>query len=104
MTNTFFDTTKGDIVINAAWLAALLAATGNTALATGTWTVTGDVIFSGGSVADTVGTGITAGTTHSLAGATALTHTINYISICANSADAVALPAATDIYDPYQDD
>lgn len=37
-------------------------------------------------------TGITASTTHTLVGATALTAEFNIISVCANAGDAVSLP------------
>jgi hypothetical protein len=45
-------------------------------------------------IVNTVTTGITAGTTHTLAGAVPLTAQINNITVCATIADAVALPAA----------
>ena len=48
----------------------------------------------GTAITNTVLTGITAGTTHTLAGATPLTGQINHITTCGVSADAVALPAA----------
>ena len=59
-----------------------------------TLSASGAITASGG-VAGTVATGITAGTTHTLAGATALTAAINFVATVANASDAVALPAAT---------
>lgn len=44
---------------------------------------------------ESVTTGITASTTHTLVGATPLTTQINYVSTCANASDAVALPSAS---------
>lgn len=41
-----------------------------------------------------MGTGVTAGTTQTQAGATALTSMINRIAVCANSGDGVRLPAS----------
>jgi len=51
-------------------------------------------VVDGTTVASTVTTGITAGTTHTLAGAVPLTAMINNITVCATIADAVALPSA----------
>ena len=47
-----------------------------------------------GSLIESVSAAITASTTHTLVGATALPSQYNNISVCANAADAVALPAA----------
>lgn len=49
--------------------------------------------FSSVGDAQSVTTGITASTTQTLAGATALTTKMNYVATAANSGDAVALPA-----------
>lgn len=42
-----------------------------------------------------VATGLTASTTHSIAGGTPITAEVNLISTCANAGDAVTLPALT---------
>lgn len=48
-----------------------------------------------GSLNESVSNALTAGTTHTLAGATVLPSQTNIISVCATSADAVALPLAS---------
>lgn len=63
---------------------------GNTSLAP----IAGSSLKSTGPIIQGVTTGLTAGTTHSLAGATALPSQINTIATCANAGDAVALPSA----------
>lgn len=52
-------------------------------------------VSSAGAVTESVSAAITAGTTHTLVGATPLTSQVNNVSVCANAADAVALPAAS---------
>jgi hypothetical protein len=42
-----------------------------------------------------VSASVTAGTTQTQAGATALTSVVNYISVCANANDGVKLPTAS---------
>lgn len=60
-------------------------------LASPTWTAL--VAAPNGIVSRGVATGLTASTTHTLAGATALTKELNIVSTAANSGDAVSLPA-----------
>lgn len=57
--------------------------------------VTTPSIVSTGVNARSVATGITASTTQTLAGGTALTKALNVVSTAANSGDAVTLPAMT---------
>lgn len=81
----FLDTQVGDVVLNAAALTALFAASGqNVAFASVTTT---------GLNTESVTTALTASTTHTIAGATALPSFFNVIGTCASSGDAVKLAA-----------
>lgn len=51
-------------------------------------------LSSTGPINESVTDALTAGTTHTLVGATKLTGQINVISVCASASDAVALPLA----------
>jgi hypothetical protein len=96
---TFFDTQRGDVLFDAAKISNLLSAAvskvaGAFAAITGTTlTLTGNATVNG--VVEPVTTGIVAGTTHSLVGATALPSPINVIATVANASDAVALPSVS---------
>lgn len=56
-------------------------------------TVTAVNVVSTGIMTTSVVAGITASTTHTLVGATALTAQVNIVSVCASAGDAVSLPA-----------
>lgn len=69
--------------------------TGSTRTARVTITNGGNLVMAaGGFILDTVSATVTAGTTQTQAGATALTSSLNIITVCANANDGVKLPAA----------
>lgn len=83
------DTQVGDFVLNAATLAALLSGAASPVEGVFSDTVTTGINT------ESVTNAITASTTHSIAGATALTAFYNVIGTCANAGDAVKLAALT---------
>lgn len=85
-------------VTGAATLSSTLGVSGavtlsSTLAVTGTVTTTTHLTV-GGQLRRSVTTGITASTTHTQVGATALTADVNEVSTCANASDAVSLPTA----------
>lgn len=54
-----------------------------------------------GNVLHSNATGLTAGTTHSQAGATPLTKDLSEVTVCANASDAIKLPSAAAGMQPY---
>ena len=86
---TVWSSNKGDV----SSLDGIVMGAGTPAAGTFTSVSSNTTVLTGGLVASV--TGITAGTTHTLAGAVPLTGAINVVTVCATSADAVSLPSAS---------
>lgn len=91
-----FSSTVGDITfpITPTSIDAMTVGAGTPAAGTFTnLSASGTAAFTGGTTSPAA-TALTAGTTHTLAGATLLVAGINNVTVVANASDAVALPAA----------
>lgn len=96
---TWFFTQKGDVALPITPAGIDELPIGQTTPAAANFTTlgtTGDATVGGGLgvaglVAESVQVGITASTTHTIAGGTALTKQVNVVSTCANAGDAVTL-------------